>query len=433
MTNIVYLHQHHEPVAHFLRVGTSSHRLLEQLLLAGRLPLRRLVVEAGAFTRQADLISTLLLRHSGREIVLDTNVAELSMVGRFQGCAKGAPWANPDGVLTPAHFRAGENQFDVVGKIARFAVEHRIHRVLAPVHFISGVKDQWFAIDRSSCLALRRSLDVQGGREIAIDYPLMISNAVLNDGAERNALISALASLPVDSIWLRTSGFGANATAAGLRKYVTAMRDFHVLDKPIISDGIGGMSALAVAAFGAASGVAHGVAEKERFDASSWSKSPDPDREGGGNSYVMLLPGVDRLIKKAHAHILMNAPGGRRLCSCHHRDCCPNGFEDTIKDPKGHYLRQRAREIDALSAVPEQLRIQHFLDVVLASAGRTARAAAKLKVDRSIAEMLQKNADRLDRLSGVLDDLHKTDGSATRAVGLPFRSELQETTKHDRH
>ncbi len=432
MPNIVHLHKQSPPVAHFLRVGTSSHRLLEQLLLAGRLPVRRMVVEAGAFTQQKDLISSLLLQHSGRELILDTNVAELSSIGRFQGSAKGAPWASPDGILTPAHFSSGANEFDVVGKIARFAVEHGIHRVLAPTHFVSGVKDQWFTSDQNACIALRRSLDIQGGRQISIDYPLMVSNAVLNDGAERKAIIAALASLPIDSLWLRISGFGANATAAGLRKYIAATRDFHILEKPIISDGIGGMSALAVAAFGAASGVAHGVAEKERFDASSWHKVPDPDRKGGGNSYMMLLPGIARLIKKATAQILMNAQGGRRLCSCHFRDCCPNGFEDTLKDAKGHYIRQRTREIDALSAVPEQLRIQHFLNLELAGAGRTARAAAKLKVGKSIGEMLQKNADRLDRLSGVLDDLHKTEGSATRAVAFPLRAEFQESTNKDR-
>lgn len=94
--------------------------------------------------------------------------------------------------------------------------------------------------------------------------------------------------------------------------------------------------------------------------------------------------------------------------------------------------KQRTREIDGLSAVPEQLRVRHFLDVILVSAGRVARAAAKLKVERSIGEMLQKNADRLDRLSGVLDDLHKTDRSASRAVGFPLRTELEETTNHDR-
>jgi len=431
MPNVIHLHREPHRIGHFLRVGTSSHRLLEQLFLAGRLPVRRFVIEAGAFPKQTDLISSLLFK-SGLEFVLDTNVAELSSVGRYQGIARDAPWANPDGVLTPAHFRAGANDFDVVGKIARFAVEKRIHRVLAPTHFISGVRDQWFKYDQEACAQLRRSLDVNGGREIAIDFPLMISNAVLNDVVERKAFVSELASLPIDSLWLRVSGFGASATPTGLRKYIAATRDFHSLEKPIIADGIGGMSALAVAAFGAASGIAHGVAEKERFDATSWNKPPDPDRRGGGNSYIMLLPGIDRLIKKADAEVLMKVVGGRRLCSCHHRDCCPNGFEDTIKDPKGHYLRQRTREIEALSAVPEQLRIHHFLSSDLAGAGRTARIAAKFKVPSSIGDMLQKNADRLDRMSGILDDLNKTDGAATRAVEFAPIAGTTENSNRDR-
>src|SRR5690349_20584618 len=99
MANVVHLHKQPLPAAHFLRIGTSSHRLLEQLLLAGRLPLRRMVVEAGTFSQQKDLTTSLLLEKSGRELVLDTNVAELSSPGRFNGSAKSAPWARPDGIL----------------------------------------------------------------------------------------------------------------------------------------------------------------------------------------------------------------------------------------------------------------------------------------------------------------------------------------------
>src|SRR4051794_4180719 len=110
-SNIVYLHKEPQFIAEFLRIGSSSHRLLEQLLLAGRLPVRRLVLEAGAFARQKDLFSSLLLQQSGRELVLDTSVAELSSIGRVDGSAKGAPWANPGGLLTPEHFKAGANEF----------------------------------------------------------------------------------------------------------------------------------------------------------------------------------------------------------------------------------------------------------------------------------------------------------------------------------
>jgi len=126
MPNVVYLHAQPQPIAQFLRIGVSAHRVVEQLLLAGRLPVKRVVVEAGAFVRQGDLVSA--LQQTGRELVLDTNVAELSSVGRFQGAAKAAPWANPEGILTPAHFKVGENEFDIVGKIARFSVDHRDRR-----------------------------------------------------------------------------------------------------------------------------------------------------------------------------------------------------------------------------------------------------------------------------------------------------------------
>src|SRR3954463_3332947 len=114
MPNIVYLHKQPESLAHFLRVGARNHRRLEQLLAAGQLPVSRFVVEAGAYEKQADLLNA--LSQTNNEIVLDTNVAELSVIGRFRGTASAAPWANPDGVLTELHFKTGSNELDVVGK-----------------------------------------------------------------------------------------------------------------------------------------------------------------------------------------------------------------------------------------------------------------------------------------------------------------------------
>ena len=173
-------------------------------------------------------------------------------------------------------------------------------------------------------------------------------------------------------VWLKVSGFGGSATAAGLRKYIAAAQDFHLLQKPIIADCVGGLPGLAILAFGAAGGIAHGLAEKEQFDGSDWHKPPrppDPDEKRGGNAYSVLLPGIDRLLKPDQAQILINANGGRRLLSCNDRRCCPHGFEDTIRDPKGHYLRQRAWQCEALSKVPEARRARDFLDNALTAAG----------------------------------------------------------------
>jgi hypothetical protein len=421
MNKIIYLHGQPAPVAQFLRIGSSGHRRLEQFLAAGQLPYQRFIFDAGMFERQKDLIAA--LRQDGRELVLDTNVAELSVVGRYKGAAQGAPWANPDGILTEAHLRVGANEFDLLGKIARFAVQHGVRRVMAPAHLLSEATDRWLKSDIEACCAFRVTLDREGGRDVIIDYPLMVSNASLNDVVHRRAFVTALKSMPVDSVWLKVSGFGGDATAAGLRKYIAAAQDFHLLQKPIIAECVGGLSGLAILAFGAAGGIAHGLAEKERFDATDWHKPPKPlypDRKRGGNAFSVLLPGIDRLLKPDQAQILINASGGRRLLSCNDRRCCPRGFEDAIRDPKGHYLRQRAWQCEALSKVPEARRAQDFLDNTLAAADRTARQAAKLRVaDEAVALIVRRNAERFDRLRVVLENLNETVANSSRSVAFP--------------
>lgn len=416
MQNVVYLHGQPQPIAQFLRVGSSNHRRLEQMLLAGELPVQRVILEACAHKRQLDLANA--LKANGRELVLDTNAAELSCVGKYDGAVREAPWANADGVLTPAHF-GGSNQFDVLGQIARFAVERGVSRVLAPTHLLSGVQDSWFGVDLQAVRKLRAALDIEGGKQIALDYPVLVPSAVLNDSAERKRLASQLGNLPIESVWLRISGFGAEATPSAIRKYITAVQDFHSLGIPIVVDHIGGLTSLALVAFGAACGFAHGAAERERFDASSWNK-PRNDGGGGGGGYTVLLPGIDRLMKKSQAEALIAAPHGRRLLSCNDRRCCPHGFEDTLKDPRGHYLRQRAFQCETLSGVPDAMRTQHFLGQNLAEADRKARQVAKLKVsDEKLGELMVKNSSRLDRMRAVLEDLHRTAEDSTRSKPFP--------------
>lgn len=213
--------------------------------------------------------------------MLDTNVAELSTVGRYGGAAKSAPWAHPERPLQPEDFVLGSDH-DVIGKIARFAVEHGFHAVQAPTHLLEGSTDARFGIDRQACEDLRRALDATGGAAIAIDYPLTLKYGSLRDPAQRRVLIAGLKDLPFDNLWLRVSGFGADAEAPMLRRYIAAAVDFQQLDRPIVADGVGGLAAVAVAAFGAAGGVSHGLGEKERFAAVTGTslRSPAPAAAG---------------------------------------------------------------------------------------------------------------------------------------------------------
>src|SRR5258708_39432053 len=96
----------------------------------------------------------------------------------------------------------------------------------------------------------------------------------LRDPGQRGAFLAGLADLPFDNLWLRVSGFGADASATMLRGYIAAMMHFQRLGKPIIADGVGGLAALATAAFGAAGGGSHRLWGEERFDARDWDKPP---------------------------------------------------------------------------------------------------------------------------------------------------------------
>ena len=112
---------------------------------------------------------------------------------------------------------------------------------------------------------LCEALDAEGGEHIVIDYPLITTYSALRDSAQRRAFVAHLRELPFDNLWLRISGFGADASPAGVRRYISALSDFHGLARPIVADCVGGLAGLAIASFGASTAIAHGVAEKERF------------------------------------------------------------------------------------------------------------------------------------------------------------------------
>jgi hypothetical protein len=418
--NVVYLHGQTEPVGHFLRIGGNGHRQLETLVSSGKLALDRFVIDAAAVSRQTDLIA--LLSERGSELILDTNVAELSSVGKFSGAVKSAPWANPTSILGADDLSPNANR-DVIGQIARFAVEHSFHVVQAPTHMLDGSPDSMFAVDRNSTVALRRALDAAGGSHIGINYPLMIKMATLRDPAQRRAFIAGLEGIPFDHLWFRVSGFGADATPAALRRYIAAMMDFLRVDRPIVADGVGGLSGLAIAAFGAAGGICHGAAEKERFDASDWHKLPEPSKGGFGREKRVLIGALDRQLTEKQLVELQSVPGARKALSCNDRDCCPHGLDDMLKDPKAHYLRQRSEGVRELSGIPGARRAQHYLDKLLTPAERAARNIAKLKVgDESLKKILEKCSERLGKMHSVLDDLNGTIKGAPRSLAPTQRS-----------
>ena len=193
------------PIAHYIHLGDSEYHKLADLHSSGRLPARRVVVDASKMVRQRDLIDA--LRRDTAEIVVDTKAAELSVIGKCGGRAKDAPWAqlNDGRPLTPDIFSAG-HRTDIFGAIARFAVEQRVHAVLAPSHYLAdpNVRD-WFAIDQESCRLLRKALDREGGQRIEIDFLGIAPCSQLNQDDFRKVSARSTSGFairePMDSRW----------------------------------------------------------------------------------------------------------------------------------------------------------------------------------------------------------------------------------------
>jgi hypothetical protein len=205
--NVIHFRNPASPIAHFIRLG-EAHKKFGELYAAGRLPARRIVVEASRFLFQKDFVAD--LKRDGVEIVLDPQTAELAARSRFAGAVRSTPWANASGdkPLGPEFF-SSHAPTDVIGQIARFAIVHGVDAVLSPTHFLADPGyESWFSVDRAACIALRTALDREGGRHIAIDYPVIHSHVAMNDGQTRSDIVTGLVDLPFDNLWLRMSGLG---------------------------------------------------------------------------------------------------------------------------------------------------------------------------------------------------------------------------------
>ena len=401
---IHYLTGKPEPIGHFIRIGSSGHHQLETLHSCGRLPVNRVVAEAASFGAQSELFG--LLRNTGAEITLDTRIAELSEAGNYVPSAQWLASVHKSRPMTPRDF-AGDGCRRIASEVATFVVTKAVDAVLAPSHFVTNALSTWWPIDRQLCLELRRALNEMGGDSIAIDYSLTTAYGTLREPEQRRAFLAGLGDLPFDNLRLRVSDFGADATPTAVRRYISAVADFHALKRPLVADYVGGLAGLAVAAFGATGAIAHGVSEKERFDARRWLVPRKPG--GGGQSGRVYLPALDRYFKIDEARALLDVRGARRLLACEDRDCCPRGADDTFNDPKAHFITQRLAQLRDLSDTPEERRVSRFLDVHLAAADRRARQAAKLDTGNPTTKRaLEKASLRLDRMRDVLENLDQT-------------------------
>jgi hypothetical protein len=362
---------------------------------------------------QHDLFS--VLKEQNVEIVLDTNVAELSSIGRYKGSFRHLAWANPDRPLNAQDLKNA----DVVNKIAEFSVEHGVSTVLSPCRYLPELDDAELAADIEAAGLLRVALDELGAQHVAVDFPLLTKYASLRDSAHRRRCIARLRDAEFRHLWLRVSEYGSDAPASKIQRYIISASDYADLNKPVIADLVGGASALSLAAFNVVSGISHGVGSLERFGSSTWIVPPKPrnDKEDGFRQKKRVyLPILDRAIEAEKVEKLLMSRGAKQLLLCGDRDCCLHGVE-MLQDPRAHFLYQREKQLLDLERIPDHRRAEHFVFSTLAHMSSKARKIAKLRIeDEDLGNILLRSSQGIEDKRLVLEKLLERAGGELNAA-----------------
>jgi hypothetical protein len=404
------------PLAQFIRLGETSHKTHASLFAEGHLKAKRIVIDA---SRARFLKSEIKqFKEAGVELVLDTKVAELAAQQKFKSVGRYVPWAKASGnAPLEAPFFRKDHPADIYGQIARLAVEYEFDTVLAPGHFLNQNDwESWLRVDRNACLELRRALDREGGRHIAIDYLLITRHLMLNDAGVRSAIMDGTDDLPFDNLWIRASGFGNDAGAQPLSAFISALTQLHNLGKPIINDYVGGLVGEAIMALGGSSGFAHGIGELERFDAGQWHKPPkdrDPEKPLGRATRVPL-GAFNKSFTIKELETMLSAKGAKRLFS---PDPALTGIKtpaDMLENPKVLASRESVGQFNLLEAVPTSRRAEDFLMRRMEPAVERARQIKNLTPNPEIAK--EKGVDP-EKLMTRMSKHHKKLGQQSNAIG----------------
>lgn len=400
MTKVRDLFPGRDPIAQFVRIGRDHHQM-EELLTGERFPVERAVFRAGLVPRQTEFLAELQKR---AETVLDPGIAELASIGRFEGLPSRAPWAADGRPLQAKDLLDRET----LAKIARFAIEHHFNAVLSPTRYHERITEDDLNVDLKACQLLRDALDREGGATISIDYRLSTAHRALKDRDQVAIVLRQLAGAPTENLWLHISPFGVDATAGIVRRLIETIARLEPLNAPIVVDGVAGLPAFALLAFGAAGGIAHGVTEQERFEGNAYHKQPRKS-SGGSTPARALVAGLDRQLTRQQYDTIANAVGGRALIACTDRQCCRNGTADTWENPKAHYLRQRRLPIEAMANIPNLRRASHFIDVDLRNAEKKVNAFSRLKIsEANVEKIIREQQRRVDNFAPTLTIVQET-------------------------
>ena len=399
-----------EPLGVYVRPGHNDHRSLLQLLSEGRSSMTGVVFDPTLIAVQEELRNE--VRQRRLWAVLDTRLMELATPNGHNERRAALPWGGPEvhrpQDLSGAAGRAASRE------IVEFVANHKFNALLIGHYLERGPEDTWLAIDLEQAQEVRRQLNIHGLDDVALYYALALPTSVFNDASKRAALKDSLAGLDVDGLWLRVHPFGASSGHVTLQRFIHACRDLHGLGFPLIVEKAGSIG-LALLAFGAVSGIETGVSSGDKFDFARLKKVRDDKKKNFAPHARVYIPGLGIFLDRETAADFFANRTLKASFGCQNTACCRRGSQDTVSDPRRHFIFTRMEEVGAINQVPPQLRPNQYLETLLRPATDRLGRVLQSNLNNELKMRLEKERRKLDGWRDTLGEISLTQPAVTWA------------------
>jgi len=405
-----------EPLGLFFRPGHNDHRVLSQLLSEGRSSMTGVVFDPSYVGTQEELRTEVLQRRLWA--VLDTRMMELATPNGHTRRRSELPWAS----LEPHRPQdlTGAAGRSAAGAVVDFIGRYRFNAAIVGHYLEHGASDTWFAVDVALLRDLRRQLDSAGHDDVALYYALAVPTSIFHDASQIAAIKAGLRGLDVDGLWLRVHPFGSASGHITLQRFIRACRSLHELNLPLIVEKAGSIG-LALLAFGAVSGLESGVSSGDKFDFTRLVKPSSEAAKPFAPHARVYIPGLGIFLDRDIAQGFFSNRNLRANYGCQNTECCRRGIQDTLADPRRHFIFTRMEEVGAISQVPAQLRPNQYLDNVLRPAtDRLGRVLQAGLADKTTAR-IEKERRKLDGWRHTLGEMSRNEPRAATWAVSPVR------------
>jgi hypothetical protein len=343
-----------------VRPSHNDHRLVEALLAPTngvrqmRPPINRLVLDAQVAAKQPAFARA--AEASGTPVLIDPLTFFLQDDVREDDPWRRLPFSRATG-LTPGELEDEDLQAGLISGVVQFEIEHGATAIIGP-YLLLGDDPRLLRVALDLISGTRAYMDAN-----QIELPLVPILAVL---AARHAggvtLRDALGMLAdraiksgASSIALAMSGTGGlddGPERVHLVLQATQYLVTHGLDVIAWRQGLLGPSAVAVGA----SGYECGIGTRERCDLVSLQRSrrPGPARQGFAPPAGVFIQPLGRSFARPVARALLEDQKLRARLVCDFEQCCPEGIESMLTNPRPHAVNARSRHLASLDRMPSR-------------------------------------------------------------------------------